>query len=450
MGSLRDRAAGSFWVLPAGLTLALGALAGVLNWTDAALRNAGIEFGFAGGPDAARGLLSVIASSTLTLAGLVFSVTLVVLTLASSQYSPRILRSFLTDQQTKLTLGVFLGTYTYALVALRAVRTAAESDGRGAFVPGVTLTVAFVLALLAIAVFALFIDHVVQSIRIERIIGGIAADTRAVIDDVYPADRDDRSASVTATPRTVTAAMVDDPLAGDDRSHQIFAPDPRVVSSIDADTLVSRAHSADALVVLHHGVGRFVPGGAPLLTVVGPDEVDHRTFLAPVGLTVTRTLTQDVAFGLRQLVDIAERALSPGVNDPTTAVQALDQIHDLLRRLATRPIHDGRYADDDGVLRAQIPVWSWDDYVSLALDEVRHWGAGSLQINRRLRLLIDDLLIVVDDGRAEPLRIQRRLLESRAADELPAIERDHLRMPDDGEGTTTDGVRASGAGDGSG
>lgn len=177
---------------------------------------------------------------------------------------------------------------------------------------------------------------------------------------------------------------------------------------------------------------------------MGPDEIDDWTYLAPVGLTVTRTLTQDVAFGLRQLVDIAERALSPGINDPTTAVQALDQVHDLLRRLATRTIDDGRHTDDDGVLRVQIPVWSWDDYVALALDEVRHWGAASLQINRRLRMLIDDLLTVVDDVRAEPLRTQRRLLETRAEDELPAVERDHLRMPN-GDHVANDGAPAPAA-----
>lgn len=444
MGSMRDRAAGSFWVLPALLTVGLGALAGVLNWADTALRGAGVEFGFAGGPSAASTLLSVIASSTLTLAALVFTVTLVVLTLASSQYSPRILRTFLTDQQTKVTLGVFLGTYTYALVALRAVRAAGESGP--AFVPGVTLSVGFLLALVAIGVFALFIDHIVQSVRVERIIGSIAAETRAVIDEVYPPDRDARSGAPTGAPGAVTSAIVDDRHADRGRSHEIVAPHPRVVSSIDVATLVRRAQAADAVVVLHCGVGRFVPGGAPLLTVRGPDEIDDWTYLAPVGLTVTRTLTQDVAFGLRQLVDIAERALSPGINDPTTAVQTLDQVHDLLRRLATRTIDDGRYADDDGILRVQIPVWSWDDYVALALDEVRHWGAGSLQINRRLRLLIDDLLTVVDDARAEPLRIQRRLLETRAEDELPAIERDHLRMPE-GDDAVNDGVPASAARD---
>lgn len=427
MRKLRDRIAGSFWLLPALLTVALGALAGVLTWADGALLGVGEAFGFAGGPTAARSLLSVIASSTLTLAGLVFSVTLVVLTLASSQYSPRMLRTFLTDQRTKVTLGVFLGTYTYALVALRAVRTADEATGQSAFVPGITLTVAFALALVAIAVFALFIDHVVQSVRVERIIGSIADDTRRVIDAVYPDDRAGRDGSVGGTPGAVAAVAVADPADAGVALREISAPAARVVSSIDVGALVDRARDADAVVVVHHGVGRFVPEGATLLTVLGGGEADDGALVGSVGLTRSRTLTQDVAFGLRQLVDVAERALSPGVNDPTTAVQAVDQIHDLLRRLGTRPISDGRYVDDAGVLRVQVPVWSWEDYVGLALDEIRHWGAGSLQIVLRLRLLIDDLLTVVDGTRTDVLHRQRALLDARVEEALPAVERDHLR-----------------------
>ena len=132
------------------------------------------------------------------------------------------------------------------------------------------------------------------------------------------------------------------------------------------------------------------------------------------------------ASGSAKLVDIAERALSPGVNDTTTAVQAVDQIHDLLRRLATRPIPDGRHVDADGILRVQVPVASWGDLVALALDEIRHWGANSLQIAQRLHDLLDDLLTVVSDDRAEPLHRQRRLLVARLDDELPDVEQAQL------------------------
>lgn len=422
---LRDRFQSSFLLLPASMTAGIGLLAALLTWADAALWESGVRFGFAGEPAAARGLLSTIASSTLTLAGLTFSVTLVVLALASSQYSPRVLRTFLKDRRTKMVLGVFLGTYVYALVTLRAVRSADEAAGQAAFVPGVAMTVAFVFALAAIGVFVFFIDHVVQSVRIERIIGRIAADTRGIIERWYPLEQ--ASSADASLPGTVASAALDT-LAADGRATRaITAATPGVVSSIDSNTLVERARAVDGLVVVQCGVGQFVPEGGPLVTVIGTDDdLDPDAFRGPIALSATRTETQDVGFGLRQLVDIAERALSPGVNDTTTAVQAVDQIHDLLRRLATRPIPDGRHVDADGILRVQVPVASWGDLVALALDEIRHWGANSLQIAQRLHDLLDDLLTVVSDDRAEPLHRQRRLLVARLDDELPDVEQAQL------------------------
>lgn len=419
---MRDWVAGSFWILPATMVLAFSMLALVLTWADSALWSAGVRFAFAGGPDTARSLISAIASSTLTLAGLSFSVTLVVLVLTSSQYSPRVLRTFLRDRRSKLALGVFLGTYVYALVALRAVRGAESTPvGNDAFVPGVATTGSFVLALAAIGVFVMFIDHVVQSVRVENIIGRIAADTRRVLDRVHPPDAAPVAAG--AAPGGLVTTAVDDPPAAGGSTLEIPAPRPGVVSSIDIDELVEMAREAGVVVAVRRGVGEFVPHGAPLLTLVGSDDVDEDTFVRLITLSETRTLTQDVAFGFRQLVDIAERALSPGVNDPTTAVQALDHLHDLLRRLAVRPLHDGHHADDSGTVRVQVPTKSWADYVGLALDEVRHWGAGSLQVHQRLRVLIDDLLTVVDGDRADVLRMQLDLLDARAEDELPQAER---------------------------
>lgn len=446
---LRNWVAGSFSAFPAIMVIGFGSLAALLTWGDAALWSAGLRFSFAGGPDAARTLLSAVASSTLTLAGLSFSVTLVVLVLASSQFSPRVLRTFLRDRRTKLALGVFLGTYVYALVALRAVRSAEEGLGSSAaFVPGVTMTGSFLLALASIGVFVFFIDHVVQSVRVEHIIGRIAADTRTVIDTMYPTEPSDggvaaigetatdEPASEDAAPGhndgaarsaqlpggVVTTILGDHAASSVGTTYEVVAHRPGVVSSVDIEGLVEAATDADVLVTTLHGVGTFLPEGAPLLTVIGAGDVDVDVFRRQVSLYANRTVVQDAAFGFRQLVDIAERALSPGINDPTTAVQALDQIHDLLRRLATRPLGDGRWTDDHGVLRVTMPVLSWDDYVRLSLDEVRHWGAGSLQIHHRVRGLVDDLLTVVDNDRAAVLHNQIALLDARGADALHAVE----------------------------
>ena len=161
---------------------------------------------------------------------------------------------------------------------------------------------------------------------------------------------------------------------------------------------MAAAKGAGAVVVLRVGIGDFVPTGAPLLDLHGAD-ADGCAVTDCISFARERTMHQDPAFGLRQLVDLAAKALSPGINDPTTAVQAIDQIHDILRRLAPRPLPAGRQADDAGHARLIFPTMDWDDFLSLAVDEIRLYGAGSLQVTRRLRGMLEDLLTIVSEDR---------------------------------------------------
>jgi uncharacterized membrane protein len=165
-----------------------------------------------------------------------------------------------------------------------------------------------------------------------------------------------------------------------------------VVVLVDERSLVRRAADAGCVLALVPRVGDFVATGAPLLEVLGETDgpEDHR-LVATVKLGRERTMEQDVAFGFRQLADIADRALSPGVNDPTTALQAIDQLHDLLRRLATRPFPTGRLADDDGRLRLLLPVVGWEEFLAVAVDEVVQYAEGSGQVLARLRSMLADL-----------------------------------------------------------
>lgn len=193
---------------------------------------------------------------------------------------------------------------------------------------------------------------------------------------------------------------------------------PGVVTGFDVQQIVALARQGGAVVVLRAGVGDFLPRDAALLELYGAG-VEDCDVAACVSLGRERTMQQDPAFGLRQLVDLAARALSPGINDPTTAVQAIDQIHDAMRRLATRPMRSGRVADDDGVVRLMHPVARWEDFVSLAVDEIRVYGAGSLQVLRRLRGMLDDLLEIAEEPRRPPLREQLKLLAAAAEREFP-------------------------------
>jgi uncharacterized membrane protein len=187
------------------------------------------------------------------------------------------------------------------------------------------------------------------------------------------------------------------------------------VFHIDYEALVKAARVADCSLEMVPAVGDFVPAGAPLFRVLGdPAHLDRSRVTAAVSLGPERTMNQDVAYGFRMLVDIAVRALSDAF-DPTTAVQAVDRLHDALRQLAHRPFPSGDYRDAAGHLRLQVSQISWDGYVHLAFDEIRDVGAGSVQVSRRLKAALEDLLSVAPPERRPPLEDQLALLEAAAA-----------------------------------
>ncbi len=386
----------SLWVIPAaGTLLAVAAGLGVVALDDAI----DTRFGFSGNADAARTVLSTIAAAMITFTGLVFSITIVALQLASGQFSPRVMRTFLRDRTSKVALTVFVATFSFAFAVMRAT----QADE----VPGISVNLAIALVFVSVGFFIHYIDHTAHSIRAAAIIDSVAAETRACIERNYPPEQEPDP----PPPRLDGEAVA-----------VVNEGKPGVITGFDADQIVKRAAAADAVVVLRAGVGDFVPAGGRLLDVHGPER--EQCDVTPlVSLGRERTMHQDAAFGMRQLVDLAAKALSPGINDPTTAVQAIDQIHDLLRRLATRPLPTGRVADADGVVRLVFPSMEWSGFVSLATDEIRIYGAGSLQVLRRLGNMLEDLLSVADEARSTPLREQLDLLASAARREF-ADERD--------------------------
>ncbi len=382
----------SFWVIPA-VSAVLSVAAGFgLVAVD---RTTTGSFGFTGGAEAARSVLSTIAAAMITFTGLVFSITIVALQLASSQFSPRVMRTFLRDNASKVALATFVATFSFAFTVLRATRT---DD-----VPGISVNLAIILVFVSVGVFIHYINHTAHAIRASAIIDSVAAETRDSIERCHPAEPAAPGSAPELSGKPLTVR--------NERG-------PGVVTGFDAQRIVSVARAAGAIVVLRVGVGDFVPRDGALLDLYGA-EAEDCAVAACVSLGRERTMQQDPAFGLRQLVDLAARALSPGVNDPTTAVQAIDQLHDALRRLAVRPMHPGRVADDDGVVRLVLPVKAWEDFVSLAVDEIRIYGAGSLQVLRRLRGMLDDLLDLTEEARHPPLREQLRLLTSAAEREFP-------------------------------
>ncbi len=364
---------GRFWLVPTLFAIAAAALGVAVPKLDGVLlQGQDVPFLFGGGPEGARALLSAVISSMITFTALVFSITIVVLQLTSSQFSPRVLLTFLRDRFNQVTLGVFVATFVYAMTVLRDVRGTADVSP---FVPQLAVTTAFLFVLGSVVVFLLYLHHIAQSIRVATIIANIAGETRGLLDRRQPAGTDEQR-----------SAAIPDGAAG----RVVPAPRPGVVQVVDVDELADVAERAGVTVEGLRAVGEFVPGGAGLFRVSDGD-VDDGQLCATVVLGEERSMTQDVGFGLRQLVDIATRALSPGVNDPTTAIQVLDQLHDLLRRLATRPLPTQRIVERDRRVVLVVPATGFADYLDLAVDEIHHWGGDDPRIRARLRILLRDV-----------------------------------------------------------
>ncbi len=361
-----------FWAVPSLCVLvALGLALGLVE-VDRSFGDGLGRATFGAGPDGAREVLSAITTSMITFTGLVFSITIVVLQLTSSQFSPRVLRTFLRDRQTQLSLGVFVATFVYAVMVLRSV----DSTDGSQFVPTVATTAGVALLLVSVGVFVAYIHHVATAIQASSIVRAVGDETRALFARVLPEDAPPPAAR---------------PVLPGPSTARIASPGYGVLRTVDEHGLVRAARDAEVVLVLRHPLGGFVPEGAPLLDVHGSGEVDQRAVTGAVLLGKDRTMEQDLSFGLRQLVDIAERALSPGINDPTTAVQALDELHDLLRRLVSRHLPDGLHRDEDGTLRLVMPPASFPDLLALALDEIEQYGHDSLQVQGRIDELLTDL-----------------------------------------------------------
>lgn len=311
----------------------------------------------------------------ISVTGVVFSITIVALQLAAGQFSSRVMRDFLRDRITQNTFGVFVGTFTYSMVLQRAV---VGISGEHTFVPRIAITIAFIFVLVSVGFFILYISHIANSIRVANIVDRIGRETRAVIEVRYPSD-------VSAAPELPSRAS--DRVIANRRAG--------VIVSVNEAALTAIAERENLVLVLLPGPGNFVPGGAPLVSQYFQGEpVEHcdDEILRHIVLDTERSYEQDVAFGFRELVDIAERALSPGINDPTTAAQCIDILHDLLRLLADRDTPSGRHTDESGTLRLVVPVQSFEDLLQLALEEIEYYGAEDIQVPRRLRVMLADLV----------------------------------------------------------
>lgn len=324
---------------------------------------------FGAGAEGSRGLLSAIASSMITVAGVTFSITVVALALASSQYTSRILRNFMRDRANQAVLGVFVGVFAYCLVVLRTIRGGEE----GVFVPSLAVLVAVPLAFVAIGFLIYFIHHVAASIQASSIIEAVAGETLQAVDRLFPAE--------------VGEAAVErvDNGDGPDLAAQPWGTIPArktgYIQGVDADALFEVARERGTVLRMERGIGEFVIEASPLASVAGKesDEESVRKLNAAYTVGPHRTVQQDAAYGIRQIVDVALKALSPGINDTTTAINCVDFLGAILARLATRSI-ETPYRSDGGQLRVITRGPTFPGLLAEAFDQIRQNAEGNVAV----------------------------------------------------------------------
>lgn len=369
----------TYWFIPSLMTLGAVALAVLMVSID---RRTGAgwltAWLYSGGADGARALLSAVAGSTITVVSLTFSVTIVALTVTSQHFGPRLLNNFMRDVAAQVVLGAFIGTFGYCLMVLRTVH--GEGDEREPFVPHLAVTVAVGLTLASVAALIYFIHHISASMQVSTITSSISRDLRHAIERLYPArvgEADEEEAGGAAAQRLARpAGAVQSPAEGSG-----------YVQQIEADALMNLARKHDVTIWIEAGPGEFVVPGAPLATIAPPPRAQEEFTTAVNGaflLGPDRTSQQDAGFAVQQLVEVALHALSPGMNEPFTAITCIDRLGEGLALLARRQMPSAARLDDSGALRVVAPPQTFDELLSDAFTPITVFAGRNPAISERL------------------------------------------------------------------
>jgi len=418
VGALWVRVRESLWFLPGLFTLLAILLALRTVWVDEQFVEgvADRPWLFGGGPEAALSVLGSIATSLITVTGVIFSVTIVALQLASSQYTPRVLRNFTGDRSTQLVLGVFIATFTYALLIQRRVRIGEE--GIDAFVPAISVTMALLAVLISVGFLIYFIDHLARSIQASMIIQRATMDALTLIDRQFPEDKGDQK-------------QIDPDWAPEEAPGEVRAKGAGYLQAVNETAIARIAGGKDLTIGMEVRLGDFVLPGAVIASVWPSsgvtDEVVRRVRRAFV-LGPERTLQQDVVHALSELVDIAVRALSPSVNDPETAKSCIDRLGEVLALFGQREFSPRLRTDDENRVYMIARQISYEEAVSLALGPLRHFGAGNPAVAVQLVQTCTRVMQVVPGSRrgallAERDRIIAAARQQAGPEEMEAVDR---------------------------
>jgi uncharacterized membrane protein len=368
-------------------------------------------------PDGARAVVGAITASGLTFIIFLLGLFFIAVQIAAGQLTPRITARVFEARASKISLGFFIFTYVFSIgVGGRLVEP----------IPQFAVLLTVVFTLVSIGLFLFLVGFIGKGLRPISVYAKVADETIRVVEDLYPAllmeskgALDDESFFPSAKPSA--------------RIHHRGRSE--VFRAFDAEGLAEAARKYDCVIQLVPQAGDFVVKGDPLFYIYPKGGVvPERELQQSVAFGADHTLEQNPAFGFRIIVDIAIRALSPAVNDPTTAVRGVDQIHNLLRMIGERDLGDGLVRDKEGRPRLVFPTRNWEDFIWLGVSEIRTYGAGSLQVQRRLRGMLENLIEVLPPERIPPLQEQVSLLERAAERNFPEPEERKLAGTGDYQG----------------
>ena len=344
-------------------------------------------------PQVAQVILTIIATSTMTVVSIVFAILLMTLTLASTQFSPRLLVSFVRDRVTQWTLGLFLGTFSYCIAALPAARMLPTP-----FAPVVTTLGAMMLAPLCVGMLIYFIFHISNAISVNNIVDRLRRETELVIDELMP---ERRRPTHPPEPAGVFPTDLKEIIASRQSGYIRF---------VDIRRLRALAKEYRVCMRLERRVGHFIPEGVALIRFSQGDRITHERaleLLSAIEIGPTRTMQQDVEFGVVQIVDIALRAISPAVNDPTTAISCVDQLSCILIRWIDRLPPRTLYYDPPHILRIAVPWIGLDGLLDLAFEQIRHYAVADAGVSLRLMRALGDIASTVGEPQIREILIER-------------------------------------------
>ncbi|HKP51245.1 MAG TPA: DUF2254 domain-containing protein [Chloroflexia bacterium] len=405
---------GSLWFIPILIVLGSIGLAYLVSWLDSEKIGRALPFVLEAGPDEARAILSTIAGSMLTVASVAFSFTIVVFSFASSQYSSRTLHHFMDDNTNQVVLGALLGSFVYCLLILSTVRITDEAS-----VPTLSVTIALLIALIDLILFILYIHHVAESIQAYHIVRRIRKTTLPTVQHIFPAHIGHDAPLYPG--QSVEREGVN--------MRDVCAKATGYVQMVDGDLVMDVTSRDDLLVVMNKSVGSFIMRGETLARVgpaerVTPDAISKLQYSFVLGNH--RTLFQDPLYGILQLSDIAVKALSPAINDPNTAVMALNQLGVILRLVAGKELPTPVRCDEKSKVRVIAEGPTFSSMVAQAFDQVRRYGMTDAAIPIKMLDIIGEVAEEVqEETRLAVLRAHAKaIIEDANRNIHPARDRD--------------------------